>query len=303
MPFFVADMAPPPTPPAVVSEARPTMAPFIHSRLALPTGVELDILQSGDPTGVPLLLLHGLSDSAPSMRPMMSALPPGIRAVAITQRGHGESSKPAGPYSTEAFAADAAAVLDQLGIRRAVVFGHSMGGLVAQRFALDYPHRTAGLILEGAFPTFAGNPAVEAFHAEMVAPLQGPMDPAAARAFQESTLARPVSAEFLDQVTRETQKLPAHVWKGILTSMLAENHVARLGGVTTPTLILWGDKDTFSLAKDQQVLTGAIPGSRLVVFEGTGHSPHWEEPERAARLVAGFVVQTRAAAQPAEATP
>lgn len=299
MPFIAADM-PPPTPPAAISEASPSMTNFVHTRLVLPTGVELDVLQSGDPTGVPLLLLHGISDSAPSMRPLMSALPSGIRAIAVTQRGHGDSSKPLGPYSTEAFAADAAAALDRLGVRRAVVLGHSMGSLVAQRFALDHPERTAGLILVGAFPTLSGNPAVQPFYDELVAPLQGHMDPATARAFQESTLARPVPSEFLDLVTRETGKLPAHAWKGILTSMMAEDLTARLGSVAAPTLILWGDKDAFALETDQQRLKASIPGARLAVFHDTGHSPHWEEPERAARLVADFVAHGRAQPQAAE---
>jgi non-heme chloroperoxidase len=286
--MLALDMPPPP-PPAICRPA-PSKVTFMSSRIALPTGVELDVIQSGDLNGVPVLLLHGISDSAPSMRPFMENLPRGVRAIAISQRGHGDSSKPAGPYTTAAFVADAAAVLDHLRVRRAVVLGHSMGSVVAQRFAIDHPDRTLGLVLEGAFPTLKGNPDVAAFYEAEVAPMQGFMPAEQARGFQESTLGRPVTPAFLQLVVAESQKLPARAWKAILTGMMSEDFTPELRRVAAPTLLLWGDKDGFARAEDQQRLLAAIPGSRMVTFEGTGHDPHWEEPERAARVVGEFVL-------------
>jgi pimeloyl-ACP methyl ester carboxylesterase len=275
-------------PPAIHQETE-QMTPFMHSRLSLPTGVELEVIQSGDPAGAPLLLLHGVSDSAPSMRPLMERLPRGIRAIAVTQRGHGDSAKPEGPYTTDAMAADAAAVLDQLGVRRAVIFGHSMGSVVAQRFAARHPERTAGLILEGAFPGLKGNTAVDAFYSQHIAGMQGAMEPALAREFQESTLGRPVPPAFLDLVVRETQKLPAHAWRAIFQDMMALDTRPELGAIRAPTLILWGDKDLFASKAEQIDLEARIPGAVLEIFPGTGHDPHWEEPVRAAALVGRFV--------------
>ncbi|ACG77685.1 hydrolase, alpha/beta fold family [Phenylobacterium zucineum HLK1] len=290
---ILADAAPPPETPAHIRSSKAAMTQFTHQRLALPTGVELDVLQSGDPLGPPILLLHGLSDSAPSMRPLMEALPPHVRAIAITQRGHGDSGKPAGPYATDAFVADAAAALDALGVRRTVVYGHSMGSLVAQRFAMRHPERTAGLVLEGAFPSLSGNAAVQAWYEAEIAPMTAPMSPEAARAFQESTLARPVPPAFLDLVTNETQKLPVHAWKAILQGMMAEDCSAELRRLQVPALIIWGDQDAFVGRGDQDVLK-TIPGSRLVVFEGAGHSPHWEDPEQVAGLIAMMMQAQRA---------
>ena len=261
----------------------------MRTRLSLPTGVGLDVLQSGDPTGVPLVLLHGLSDSLLSMRPMMEHLPKGVRVIAITQRGHGDSSKPAGPYTTDAFVGDAVAAMDRLGVRRAVVFGHSMGSIVAQRLAMRHPERVAGLVLEGAFPGLKGNPAVEAFYDEAIKDLCDPIDPAFARAFQESTIARPLAPELLDLVTAESCKLPAHAWRAIFEDLMAYDLGPDLPRIQAPTLLLWGDQDGFVTRADQDRLLAGIRGSALTVFEGTGHDPHWEEPARAAELIAVFI--------------
>ncbi|WP_334161379.1 alpha/beta fold hydrolase [Phenylobacterium sp.] len=268
----------------------------MHTRLKLQSGVELDVIQSGDPTGVPLLLLHGISDSAPSMRPFMSELPPNVRAIAISQRGHGDSSKPAGPYTLDAMAADAAEALDRLGVRRTVVMGHSMGSMVAQRFAAAHPDRTRGLVLVGAFPGLKGNPEVDAFYQEGIRDLQDPIDPAFARGFQESTLARPVPPDFLDMVSAESLKLPAHAWKALFADMMSRDLGPGLARVRAPTLLLWGDRDAFASARDQERLLKGLPDATLRTLPGTGHAPHWEEPAAAARAVAEFVGRLRAPA-------
>lgn len=290
MPLPPHDLHLPPQPREIVSP-QPAKAQIMRTRVTVSPGVELDVIQSGDPTGVPLVLLHGLSDSNASMRVLMDELPKGVRAIAITQRGHGDSSKPAGPYTTEALVADVAVVMDRLAVRRAVIFGHSMGSVVAQRFALTHPGRVAGLVLEGAFPGLKGNPAVDAFYEGEIRTLSDPIDPAFARAFQVSTIARPVPEAFIDLVSSESQKLPARAWKQILQDMMTVDTTADLGRAAAPTLILWGDQDTFATRPDQDRLIAAIRGSTLEVFEGTGHDPHWEEPARVAALVADFIAR------------
>jgi non-heme chloroperoxidase len=268
----------------------------MRTRISVSPGVELDVIQTGSLAGVPLLLLHGLSDSALSMAPLTDALPPQIRAIAVSQRGHGDSAKPQGEgYTTDALAADALCVLDRLGVRRAVVFGHSMGSVVAQRLAVSHPDRVAGLVLEGAFPGLKGNPAVEGFRAEIEA-LTDPIDPAFARGFQESTIARPLPAAFMDLITAESCKLPARAWRQILDDMAGCDTTGELSAVEVPALLLWGDRDGFVTRADQDRLLAALPQATLEVFEGTGHDPHWEEPARAARSITHFVLRQTAPA-------
>src|SRR3712207_1329643 len=102
--------------------------------VALPAGVTLPYVEQGDPAGVPVLLLHGYTDSWRSWEPVLPSLPGSVRAVAPTQRGHGDAGRPASGYGPHDFAADLAAFVDALGLGPAVVAGTSMGSIVAQRF-------------------------------------------------------------------------------------------------------------------------------------------------------------------------
>ena len=116
--------------------------------------VRLPVIEHGDPDGVPVVLLHGLSDSGRSFEPLLPHLPPSLRVLAMTLRGHGDAPKPEDGYGAEQMAADVVAILDDADVDRAVVAGHSMGSIIATRLALDAPERVAGLVLMGAKPTF-----------------------------------------------------------------------------------------------------------------------------------------------------
>jgi pimeloyl-ACP methyl ester carboxylesterase len=176
-----------------------------------PSDLTLPYVEQGDPSGIPMVLLHGVSDSWRSFEPVLPHLPASIHAFALTQRGHGDAPRPAEGYRTRDFAADVAAFMDAVGLTAAVVVGHSMGATNAQRFAIDYPARTRGLVLAGSFATYRGNPVLADFWQSTVATLTDPIDPGFVREFQESTLARPVSPAFLDTVVRESLKVPAPV--------------------------------------------------------------------------------------------
>ena len=120
--------------------------------------VRLCYAEQGDSSGVPIVFLHGATDSWRSFERVLPHLPESIRAFAVTQRGHGDSSRPATGYCPRDFAADLAAFMDALNLKTAIVAGHCMGGLVAQRFALDYPSRT---LQDGCRPYCAADRADE----------------------------------------------------------------------------------------------------------------------------------------------
>jgi pimeloyl-ACP methyl ester carboxylesterase len=257
----------------------------------LPTRVTLSYVEHGAPSGVPVLLLHGVTDSWRSFEPVLPHLPDSIRALALTQRGHGDSDRPAGGYRTRDYAADVLAFADALGLGPIVVVGHSMGGTNAQRFAIDHPERTRGLMLAGSFAGYRANPVVVDLWESAVSRLTDPIDPAFVREFQESTLARPVPPGFLDTVVRESLKVPAHVWRASFEGFLEDACASELGRITAPTLIAWGDRDALCPRRDQDAFLTAIAGSRLVVYEGAGHALHWEEPERFAADLAAFALR------------
>lgn len=258
-------------------------------------GVRLEYVEHGDRDGVPLLLLHGVTDSWRSFEGVLPHLPPSIRAIAFTQRGHGGSSKPQSDYRTRDFAGDVAAVADALGIDRFVVAGHSMGTTNALRVAIDFPERTLGVLLAAPFASYRRNAGVREFVDSTVSALTDPIERSIAVEFQASTLAHPVAPEFFETVVNESLKVPARVWRAAFAGLLEDDFTSELSDVAAPTLILYADRDTFCLRADPDDLLAAIPGSRLVVYEGAGHALHWEEPERFAADVAAF---TLAAAAP-----
>ena len=255
--------------------------------VSLPTGVRLRYAEAGPADGEPVLLLHGYTDSGYSFSPVLPHLPPSVRAFAPDQRGHGDSGRPAGGYGMADFAADAAAFLDAVGVRRATVVGHSMGSFVAQKLALDHPERVKRLVLVGS----AAAPQSEAVLGlwDEVRALADPVPPEFIREFQLSTIYRPVPGPFLDRVIAESRKLPARVWREALAGLVAADFRTDLNRVGCPTLVLWGDRETIFPRADQDRLLGAIPGAVLRVYPETGHALHWERPERFAQDLRVFL--------------
>lgn len=235
-------------------------------------------------------MLHGFTDSWRSFEPVLPHLPRSVRAIAVTQRGHGDSDRPAAGYRTRDFAGDVAALADALRLGPFVVVGHSMGATNAQRVAIDHPARVRGLVLAASFASYRTNPAAMEFWESAVSRLTDPIDPEFVRDFQVSTLAQPVPADYLDAVVAESLKVPARVWRAAFEGCLEDDCVADLGKIVAPTLVLWGARDAFCRRADQDAPLAAIARSRLEVYEQAGHALHWEEPARVARDVVAFAI-------------
>jgi len=176
------------------------------------------------------------------------------------------------------FAADIVAFMNAKGIKTATIVGHSMGSLVTMQTALDAPERIERVVLIGTTSN-ANNSTVMGLLAE-VDKLTDPVDPAFAREFQVSTSSPSLPKEFIDAVVSESLKLPAFVWKKALNGVIARNYQPDLKKIKIPVTIFWGEKETVFLRDEQEVLTRGLPNSRLLVYPGSGHSPHWEEPEK-----------------------
>jgi non-heme chloroperoxidase len=263
-------------------------------QVELPTGVRLEYAEHGDPDGVPVLLLHGGTDSRTSWDPVLPHLPDSIRAIAVSQRGHGDSARPEGAgYRHEDMAADAVALAEALDLGPAIVVGHSMGVWVTERMAIDRPDLVAGIVLVGAIGPGSQN-AVLVEVAGEVSGLTDPIDPEFAREFQLGTTERPLPPAVLDAFAAESLKLPAWLWRAVFDGLLEIDMTAELGSIESPALLVWGDRDVFDTRAEQEWLLETLPDARLEVYEGTGHAVHWEEPERfAADLTAFALAQGR----------
>ena len=262
--------------------------------VALSNGISLQYTERGSPSGIPIVLLHGVSDSWRSFEPVLERLPGAIRAFAISQRGHGNSAKPDAGYGYVDMSEDVLGFLDAFELPAAVVVGHSMGSLVAQRFAIDHPERVAGLVLMGAFRTLHRHAGIQELWDAALSGMTDPVDPAFVREFQVSTIARRVSPEFLNTVVGESLLVPARVWRSTFAHFLeTQDFSVGLRRYAGPALIAWGDHDTFASREDQEALHGLIPNSRLVIYMGAGHAFHWEDPDRFVEDLVAFVCERR----------
>jgi pimeloyl-ACP methyl ester carboxylesterase len=267
------------------------MATIELRRAKLAGGLQLEYAERG--SGPAIIFLHGYSDSWYSFDGILRRLPDTVRGLAPTQRGHGGSDRPDVGYRIEDFAADVVAFMDATGVASAAVVGHSMGSLVAQEVALARPDRVSHLVLVGSASTF-DNPVARDLE-RAVQELDDPVPRGFVSEFQASTVCRPIPEAVLDAVVNESMKMPARVWRDAMAGILAHRAGARLGALTMPTLLVWGDRDEIAPRVEQDGLHQAMRGSVLAIYEDSGHAPHWEQPDRFARDVVAFV-QPRARA-------
>ena len=228
-------------------------------------GAELRVSDSnhGSPT---LLCLHGLVDTLEIWDRVAGGLGERGRVIRYDQRGHGESGAPAGPYAREDLASDAIRVLDACAAERAVLVGHSMGGIVSMTAALAHPDRVAGLVLIGTASQCSEK--VAGWY-ERIA-LAGESDGTAG-------LAKTIYGEkSRKQVTGDGPGI-AHVTR-TLKSLFDDPLTPKLSAIACPVLLLVGEKDPMG-PKASEIIASKLPDAELTVVPGCGHWIHVEEPD------------------------
>ena len=255
----------------------------------LATGIRLHYAEQGEAGGDPVVFLHGWPDSWFSFSRVLEELPRWVHAFVLDQRGFGDSERPDGPCRIEDFAADVVAFLDALSIERAIFVGHSFGTFVTRKAALTHPERVAKMVLIGAGES-QGNPVLNEVRSAM-ADLPDPVPIEVAREFQAGTAFAPLPDAFFNRIVAESLKLPARLWREVLDSILDYDDRHELARITAATLLIWGERDSIFPRAHQDVLTAAIKGSRLTIYQDTGHCPNWERPERVATDVLDFLGQ------------
>jgi pimeloyl-ACP methyl ester carboxylesterase/Flp pilus assembly protein TadD len=257
------------------------------SSVLLKTGVRLHYAYKGDPSGTPIILLHGYGDSWFSYSPILPLLDKKYRVYIPDQRGHGNSDRPSEGYALKQFAADVVAFMDAMNVKQATIVGHSMGSFVAQHVAAQVPGRVNKLVLIGSATKIRNN-VVTGLQQEINA-LADPMPEKFVRDFQIGVAFQPLPQEFLDGVVRESLKLPARVWRGVMAQMVAPEADVELKRIKSPTLIIWGDKENIFPRSEQDLLVAALRNAVLKVYPDTGHAPNWERPERVVKDLHEFI--------------
>ena len=225
-----------------------------------------------------IVLTHGLAASNATWRAQVEALSVGHRVLTWDLRGHGQSGSPEGPYRLADLAADLRSILDRERIARAVVLGHSAGGVIAMQFALDHPERAAGLVLVGT-ASECNQKAFEFY--EQLASLaeQRGMEPVRRRLGLGS---RP------EELTAPAEPIAFAKVARAMGNLHREPLTPRLGEIRCPTLIVVGDKD-FLGAGGSVILSRRIAGAELHILPERGHGVFLEDPAGFNALVEAFL--------------
>ena len=254
----------------------------------LPGRVKLEYAEQGNAKGTPVIFLHGITDSWHSFESVLENLPAAVHAFAISQRGHGDSERPLQNYSPKDFAADIAEFIKQKNLGKTFIVGHSMGGVVAQQFAIDFPGLTKGLVIIDSDPEFKNNPGMPEFYEEVLK-MQGAISRTFMDEFQKATLAKPIDSVYFNLLVDEGIKVPASVFKAALSGIMGVDLREQLKQVKAPALIFWGNLDSFCTYKGQETMVNNIKNSKLIIYGNTGHALHWEEPKRFAGDLVNFI--------------
>ncbi len=240
--------------------------------------------------GAPVLLIMGLGYTSAMWHRTRPALAQHFRTIAFDNRGVGLSNVPPGPYSIATMASDAAAVLDAAGIARAHVFGVSMGGMIAQEFALQYPARTRSLILGCTSP--GGPSAVRAEHkvADMLL-ARGMTLEQAREAILPCIYDVATTREKIEEdVGLRRRCLPTVAgYMAQLQGTLAWEGYSRIAQIAAPTLVIHGKSDALVPPGNGELIAKRIPDAKLVLLKHASHLFLTDQTEEAHKEILEFL--------------
>lgn len=248
-------------------------------------GIDLYYETHGEPRddAPALVFAHGRGGCRLSWWQQIPAFRDDRLSVVFDHRGFGQSSDlPDGP-GRRAYADDLAALLDHLRIDRAVTVGQSMGGWTALGFTVAHPERAAGLVLADS-SAGVNDPAIHAIYRQRGSPPANVFDRALSRRFKTSD---PVRAFLYAEISA----LSRPPLESLMDLLLSDDGPtpADLGAFRVPTLVIVGSEDVVVPPEVARLTAAALPGARLEVVEGAGHSVYFEQPETFNRLLRGFL--------------
>ncbi len=250
--------------------------------------------------GEPLLLIMGYGSNCGHWFVIRDRLVKEHRVIMFDNRGTGRSDKPDIPYTAEMMTGDIIGLLDCIGIGATNVFGVSMGGMIAQEFALRYPGRVKNLIL-GC--TSCGGPNAIRSTPEAAAFL---FDPERAKLTDEekaySTIPWLWNQDFIDEnpeavkryvATTTEHPTPLYAYMCQANFLMTFNSYDRLPEIKAPTLVICGDKDRLIPFENSQILASRIAGSELVILENAGHGFISDSAEESSKIILQFLKRHR----------
>ena len=291
-------------------------------RIALSTGVTLNVCIAGPEGAEPIILLHGFPESHRTWRHQIADLARDHFVVAPDQRGFAGSDKPAGVenYETDRIVADVMALADALGLKHFTLAGHDWGGAVAWLAALEHPLRVKRLVIVNAphplvFQKSLIEDEAQRSASQYMRALRSPLAETGIRAMGLPTFFDRVLGSHADLTNMSDDERQRYLndWSqpGALTGMLNWYRASKIGvpepgeeasaplwtrapfpHVPMPTLVIWGLKDTALLPVQLEGLGALVDDLRLITVPDASHFVTWERPEAVTSAIRDFVAET-----------
>ena len=257
---------------------------------------DVNIYYESQGEGEPVLLIQGYGAYSGHWASQIPSFSQEYRVISFDNRGTGRSDKPRMPYTMKMMADDAKGVLDAVGVSSAHVFGVSMGGMIAQEFALNYPDKVRSLIL-GC--TFCGGARAIPPTPEALAFLTSP-EMAKLSVEERARVAVPWlwTQEFIDKNPEAVEMYvaitskyptPPHGFACQAQAIAFHDTYERLSQIKAPTLVIVGDADRIIPAENSRILASRIPNAELVILENAGHDFFVEAAAECNRAILDFL--------------
>ena len=288
------------TPDMTVADARAKYANAESEFVQLEPGLTVHLRDEGKAGGPVLVLLHGSNASLQTWEPWVARLKDRYRIISLDLPGHGLTGpSPRRDYSAASSVAVVDAVAKARGLGRFTLAGNSMGGGIAMQYALAHPDKLSGLILvdAGGAPSMrSGSSLPIGFRIARTPVIRDLMESITPRSLVEKSLHQTVSVQSVvtpEAIDRywELLRYPGNRRATIdrFSTPYTGLTKAQFAGFAVPTLIMWGREDKLIPVSSATWYAATITGSRSVIYDGIGHIPMEETPDRSAADVATFI--------------
>ncbi len=238
-----------------------------------------------------VLFLHGIGGNRDSFADDLPRLAGAWRALAWDMPGYG-ASPPVAPLTFEALAQAVIAVLDAEGAEKAVLVGHSLGGMIAQETAARFPQRVSGLVLFATSAAFGGKDDTfkNAFLADRLAPLNaGKTMPEIAEDLTKGLFGPNPAEAARRRAIASMAAIPEASYRAALECIVTFDRRDDLARIACPTLVLAAEHDGLAPPKTMERMAARIPGAAYRCIAGAGHLANFEQPAAFATVIDAFL--------------
>ena len=256
---------------------------------------DIEVAYRIDGSGEPVILIGGFTMVKELWVLQVAELAKHFQVITFDNRGVGETTVPSEPFTVADMAADTVGLMDSLGIDSTHIFGVSMGGLISQALALDYPDRVKKAVL--GCTSHGGRHAVQPEEAVMAVLAQAADPDIPKEKAIRAMIPVQLTEHFIREEPERVEEFVEQALKyfptpegaaGQMGALSIFNVKRRLGEIRCPVLAITGSEDRMMPPGNSKLLAEGIPGAEIYIVEGAGHGFFFEKPDEVNRVLIDF---------------